>query len=86
MKSISIHGIDRETDNAIKERAKSESKSVNKVVREIIEKSLGLRGSKPDRDNQAEFSDLSGVWTPAETEQFLASLADFEIVDPRDWR
>ena len=36
MKSISVHGIDEETEKAIEERAKNEGKSVNKIVKELI--------------------------------------------------
>jgi len=86
MKSLSIHGIDRETEIAIKARAKSESKSVNKIVKEIIEHALGLRGSKPAVDNRAEFADLSGIWTAEEADRFLGALSEFEVVEPGDWR
>ena len=83
MKSISVHGIDEETEKAIGERAKSEGKSVNKIVKELIGKALGL-GNKPP-DNRAVFEDLSGVWTEAEEREFLASVADLETTDERDW-
>ena len=83
MKSISVHGIDEETEKAIGERAKNEGKSVNKIVKELIGKALGL-GDKPP-DNRAVFEDLSGVWTEAEEREFLASVADLETTDERDW-
>ena len=83
MKSISVHGIDEETEKAIGERAKNEGKSVNKIVKELIGKALGL-GNKPP-DNRAVFEDLSGVWTEAEEREFLASVADLETTDERDW-
>jgi len=84
MKSISIHGIDEETENKINERAKSEGKSVNKVVKELISKALGP-GEGPSI-RRPHFADLCGVWTKAEAAEFLASLADIETVDPGDWR
>lgn len=84
MKSISIHGIDEETEKAIGERAKSEGKSVNRIVKELIAKALGL-GDKPP-DNRAMFEDLSGVWTEAEAAEFLEHVADLEVVDEKDWR
>jgi ferritin-like protein len=84
MKSISVHGIDEETEKKIGERAKSEGKSVNKVVRELIAKTLGL-GDKPP-DNRTEFADLCGLWTEAEAAEFMALVDDFEAVDPREWR
>lgn len=84
MKSISVHGIDEETEKKIGERAKSEGKSVNKIVRELIAKGLG-RGEKPP-DNRAEFMDLYGLWTEAEAAEFMKLVADLELIDPREWR
>jgi ferritin-like protein len=84
MKSISVHGIDGETDKTIQERAKKEGKSVNKIVKELIAKALGI-GDKPP-DNRADFADLCGVWTETEAAEFLALLADLETVDERDWQ
>ena len=71
MKSISVHGIDEEIEQKIGERAKSEGKSVNRIVKELIAKALGL-GDKPP-DNRAMFEDLSGVWTEAQEREFMDS-------------
>jgi plasmid stability protein len=83
MKSISVHGIDEETERVIEERAKSEAKSVNRIVKELIAKALGT-GEKPP-DNRAMFEDLSGVWTEAQEREFLDSIADLETTDEEDW-
>ena len=83
MKSISVHGIDEEMEKAIEERAKNEGKSVNKIVKELIAKALGLDDKPPD--NREEFADLCGLWTAAEADEFLESVADLEIVDSKDW-
>jgi plasmid stability protein len=82
MKSISVHGIDEEMEKAIEERAKREGKSVNKIVKELIAKALGI-GDKPP-DNRAEFADLCGVWTEAEAAEFLELIADLEVGDAKD--
>jgi hypothetical protein len=84
MKSITIHGIDKETENLIKERAKSAGTSVNKVVKELLAKALGLDKDKPDRRD--DFLDLFGVWTEDDEQAFLAAVKDLEIVEPGDWR
>jgi plasmid stability protein len=84
MKSISVHGIDEEIEKAIKERAKNEEKSVNKVVKELIAKALGMGEKQPD--NRAEFADLCGVWTEAEASEFMELIADLETVDAKDWQ
>jgi ferritin-like protein len=84
MKSISVHGVDTETEKTIKERAKNEGKSVNKVMKELVAQSLGLTGRPPD--NRAEFADLCGVWTEKQASEFMELIADFEVVDAKDWR
>jgi len=84
MKSISVHGIDEEMEKAIEGRAKNEGKSVNKVVKELIAKALGI-GDKPP-DNRAEFADLCGVWTKAEAAGFMELISDLEITDAKDWQ
>lgn len=83
MKSISVHGIDKEIEQKIGERAKSEGKSVNRIVKELIAKALGM-GDKPP-DNRAMFEDLSGVWTEAQEREFMDSIADLETTDEEDW-
>ena len=83
MKSISVHGIDEEMEKVIGERARSEGKSVNKIVKELIAKALGM-GDKPP-DNRALFEDLSGVWTEAQEREFMDSIADLETTDEEDW-
>ncbi|MDW7759200.1 MAG: ribbon-helix-helix protein, CopG family [Acidobacteriota bacterium] len=84
MKSISVHGIDEKLEKAIKERAKQGGKSVNKVVRELIAKALGL-GERPP-DNREEFADLCGAWSREEAVEFMETVADFDTVDEKDWR
>lgn len=83
MKTISVHGIDKEIEERLNERAKKEGKSVNKIVKELIARALGM-GEKPP-DNRALFEDLSGVWTEEDEREFLASIADLEKTDEKDW-
>ncbi|MCX6569074.1 MAG: hypothetical protein NT147_08520 [Candidatus Aminicenantes bacterium] len=71
-------------EKAIEERAKNEGKSVNRIVKELIAKALGI-GDKPP-DNRAEFAELCGVWTEAEAAEFLELIADLEVVDAKDWQ
>ena len=84
MKTISIHGIDEEMEKMIRERAKTEGRSVNKVVKELIGRSLGVGDSK--KDKRQEFADLCGIWSKDEAERFLEAVADLEKADKEDWR
>jgi hypothetical protein len=84
MKSITIHGIDEETEKLINERAKSAGTSVNKIVKELLSKALGT--GKDKNDHREEFLDLFGVWTEADERQFDESVRDLEAVRPEDWK
>jgi hypothetical protein len=84
MKSITIHGIDKETEKLINERAKSAGASVNKIVKELLAKALGTGKGKNDR--REEFLDLFGIWTEADERQFEESVRDLETVHPEDWK
>jgi len=84
MKSITVHGIDKETEKLINARAKSASTSVNKTVKELLTKALGIdKGTNNHRD---EFLDLFGVWTEADEKQFREAINDLEAVHPEDWK
>jgi len=84
MKSITIHGIDEETEKLIKKRAKSKDTSVNKVMKGLLAEALGTGKTKPD--NREEFLDLFGVWTEEERKQFSEAIKDLETVHPEDWK
>lgn len=84
MKSITVHGIDKETEKLIRERAKSAGTSVNRIVKELLAKALGLGKEKPD--HREEFLDLFGLWTEDDEKQFLEAQQDFEAVYPGDWK
>jgi predicted CopG family antitoxin len=84
MKSITIHGVGEDVDKLIKKRAKTEARSVNKVVKELIERSLGLDPRR--KDNREDFADLCGVWSKEEAAGFLEAVGDLERIDKDDWR
>lgn len=84
MKSITIHGIDKETENLLKKRAKSEGTSVNKIVKGLLAKALGIHKDK--QDNREEFLDLFGIWTEEEGKGFFEAIKDLEKINPEDWK
>jgi len=87
MKSISVHGIDEETEKLILERARKRGVSVNKIVKELIAESLGLDPSGRDRDNRAAFADLCGVWTQEEADRLLQAMSGLGLdsVEESEW-
>ena len=84
MKSITIHGLDDEMAKLIKKRAKQEKTSVNRVVKSLLAKALGL--GQNQQDNREEFLDLFGVWSETEAKRFFETIKDFEQIYPEDWK
>ncbi|MCD6191849.1 MAG: hypothetical protein J7L26_00050 [Candidatus Aminicenantes bacterium] len=84
MKSITIHGLDDEMAKLIKKRAKQEKTSVNRVVKSLLAKALGL--GQNQQDNREEFLDLFGVWSETEAKSFFETIKDLEQIYPEDWK
>jgi hypothetical protein len=84
MKSITIHGIDTETEGLIAERSRATGKSVNKVVKELLAKALGLGRYK--NDHRDEYDELFGIWKEDDEKQFLKGVKDLKEVHPKLWK
>jgi hypothetical protein len=85
MKSITIHDLDESTEAMIEEKARKEGLSLNKTVKMLLRKALGLTpGGNGDR--KADFAEFSGVWSKADEREFEKKTRDLHKVDPRDWR
>jgi hypothetical protein len=84
MKSISVHGVSKETAELLRKRAKSQGRSVNKVMKELIDRSLGLEPWK--KDNRQEFAEFCGIWTEEDSKSFLEAIGDLGRIDEGDWR
>ena len=85
MKSITIHGIDKQLADLIKSKAESEGLSINKTVKKILETSLGVKPSI-EKKNWHEFKEFCGLWTKADLDEFEEKTADLRKIDKRDWR
>jgi hypothetical protein len=84
MKSITVHGLEDKIYEMIRKRAKSEGRSVNKVVKELIARALGLEGNRTD--NTEDFANLCGVWTEEEAREFREVIGVMARVDPEEWQ
>lgn len=84
MKSITIHGLDEELDKEIREKAQKQGISLNKTIKKLLKKALGLK-SPSEPDHKDEFEDLFGVWSKENFEEFTESSKDFNIVDRGNW-
>lgn len=76
-----IRGIPEALDDAIRERARTEGKSLNEVAVEALADGLGLGAADVVR---RDLSDIAGTWKPDPGVE--AALAEQHRVDEDLWR
>lgn len=85
MKSITIHDLDESLEAMIEEKARKEGLSLNKTLKMLLRKALGLE-SGGNGDRKADFAEFCGVWSKADQAEFNKKTQDLHKVDPRDWQ
>ena len=84
MSTITMHGVDKGLDRGIRELARSERTSINRVAQALLRRALGL--DTHGADHRAEFQDVVGKWSKADLAEFEASTAGFSKIDAEDWK
>ena len=84
MKSITIHNLDDTLSSLIQEKAKKSGLSLNKTIKMLLKKSLGLPSGK-NNDHKNEFMDLFGIWSEADHNKFNDKIKELEKIDTQDW-
>lgn len=82
MKSITIHKLDQDLYTALQGVAQEEGLSLNKLVKKILRRSLGL---EPVPKKKIDFSDIAGSWTPEEANSFEEAMSDFSEIEKSEW-
>lgn len=85
MKSITIHGVDKQLAELIKSRAESEGLSVNKTIKKLLETSLGIK-PQADKKNLNDFKEFCGLWTDEDLTEFQEKTSDMRKINKKDWR
>jgi len=83
VKSMSIHGVDRELARRIREKSAEYGLSVNRTMKKLLGESLGLDNEKSKPSG--EFDDLCGALPRRVGEELAALLSEMDMVDPEDW-
>lgn len=83
MKSITIHDLDKELYASLQSQATSQSTSLNKTIKQLLRKSLGLTQKRAEK---RDFSKFFGVWSKKEADAIDKVLEDFEKIDEEDWK
>jgi len=85
MKTISIRGIDAETDRVIKARAQLDNLSVNQWILQALKKVAGT-GKEPRFKKYHDLDHLAGTWSKEEAKEFRKTMRIFEKIDEEIWK
>lgn len=86
MKNISLRGLDEELAARLQQTAKSEGKSVNQLVLEILRRRFGLDKVKRFSNVYNDLDTLFGVWSIEEYERVQGQIDDDRQIDPELWK
>ena len=84
MKSITIHGLDDVMDGLIREKAEKEGLSLNKTMKKLLRKSLGI--NEQGEDHREDFVEFLGQWSGSDLEEFNEQTKDLNEVNVGDWQ
>ncbi len=79
---ITVHSMSDDLARKLKEEAVRKGLSLNKTIKQVLERSMGL---SENRNDIPEFKELCGIWTAAQADEFALGIADLSTVDPGDW-
>ena len=85
MKSLTIHDLDDSLDVMIQEKAKEQGLSLNRTVKMLLRKALGLEPGG-NGVKRAGFAEFCGVWSKTDAAEFDRRTKDLRKVDLRDWQ
>ena len=84
MSTMTIHGLDKETERRVRAESKRTGLSLNKTLKGLLGKAVG---KKPlPRSGEDEFADMLCLWSKKDLAEFEKATADFRVVHPEDWK
>jgi len=86
MKAITIRGIDSSVSEKLKQAAKTEGKSVNRLLLELINRNVGLQKNKKFTKQYEDLDHLFGKWSSAEFEKIQGLIDTQRKIDTEMWQ
>ena len=81
MPQITVRGIEPEIEKKIRQIAKNSHKSINQIIKEIINKEF-----KKEQPPLSSLKQLAGGWSPKEASEFSLSIKSCEQIDEEMWK
>ena len=86
MKSITIHNIDGQLAELIESKAKTKGTSINKIIKQLLEESMGINPLGKNFRNRKDFSEFCGLWSKKDLKEFEEKTKEFEEIRQEDWK
>lgn len=83
MRQLTVRGIEPEIEQKIRRIAKKNGKSINQVIKEIIEEKFKDQGQKTPASSLRQ---LAGGWSCEEAADFERAIQSCEQIDAEMWR
>ncbi len=85
MGSLSIRGVDPSLARLLKEKAVNSSKSVNRLVLDVLEKHVGLTKTKQYTNEFHDLDHLFGNWSEKEYQHIQSKIDAERQIDKEIW-
>ena len=83
MKALTIRNVDARLATALERETRRRGTSLNQTVLDLLRRGLGMDASSPRTNGLEKYA---GTWSAEELQEFEASVAAFEQIDPELWR
>ncbi len=83
MGTLTIRGCDDDLSKTLHAESEKRGISINRLILDILNETFRY-GKRQHADDG--LSRLAGTWTEKEAADFDAAVADFETIDPDEWR
>ena len=83
MSQITLRQIPDVLESQLRNLAKKNKTSLNKVILALLMKTLGLSA---DSNKKRDLGDLCGTWNPDQFAEFKKNTEQFNQIDPEVWK
>jgi len=87
MSSITLHNLEDSLYAFLKRKARTEGKSLNLTIQELLKESVGLKGKagKNAKKNDV-YAELCGAMSREELRKMEKAEKEFEVIEEGDWK
>ena len=87
MSSITLHNLEDSLYALLKRKARTEGKSLNRTIQELLTESVGLkRKAEKSGKKKDVYEELCGAMSAEELRKMEEAEKEFEVIEEKDWK